>query len=333
MMNILNEHINLLNEILETEIEGQKLSIRQVKQSFSNNKIYEIKDTWELLKTVKNKIWGSNDVLQKYLSKDMKDLKDVLKIQKYIWIDISKVYLWDNKEIILHSHNNFYHCTTMCTKIKSYKKYTKENEILLKDLEKYNEKYNPSDYKNLPNIFNETLNIIKQYIKIINETILKENKNLSKQENKIKELENHELIEKLNKLDEYKKELELEKKKGSNRDAEKIFKYESLIKEQQNIVNDFKKEIDKEKVIKSKIIDTLKTLENKEYLKHYNNEMIKHLEKQIQTFENLNNFLKNIDKCDEIFNIYFQNHNNEEFDFEKDIFIPNFTNKIIESYF
>jgi len=50
------EFINKLNLIFNSEIDGEKLSIREVENSFKTHNLFRIKDEYEVLRTIKEYI-------------------------------------------------------------------------------------------------------------------------------------------------------------------------------------------------------------------------------------------------------------------------------------
>lgn len=61
-----------LNIIFNNEIDGEKLSIREVEQSFKANDILSIKDEYDILRKIQAKIWNPEEILVNIFLEDIK---------------------------------------------------------------------------------------------------------------------------------------------------------------------------------------------------------------------------------------------------------------------
>ncbi|ATZ18728.1 hypothetical protein ESOMN_v1c03460 [Williamsoniiplasma somnilux] len=64
-----------INKILDNDIDGEKLSIREVKSSFEKYGIFETEEEYEILKKIKEFIWDSSDVFKSIIINDINDFK------------------------------------------------------------------------------------------------------------------------------------------------------------------------------------------------------------------------------------------------------------------
>ncbi len=101
-----------LNNFLNYEIDNTKLSIREIEKRLkANNLLKKSKeDEYLMLSTFTNKIWGSRDVVEKYIENDLNNFIDVLnKMGKY-FDEIKKIIMeLDEKLIITLKYGDEYY--------------------------------------------------------------------------------------------------------------------------------------------------------------------------------------------------------------------------------
>lgn len=65
------EFIEKLNLIFNSEIDGEKLSIREVENSFKTHELFKITDKYNVLKTIREHIWHPEETFNKFLKNDV----------------------------------------------------------------------------------------------------------------------------------------------------------------------------------------------------------------------------------------------------------------------
>ncbi|ATI73665.1 P-loop NTPase fold protein [Mesoplasma florum] len=70
------EIIQKINKILDNDIEGQKLSIREVKASFEKHDIFNIENEYDIYKKIKDFIWDPSTLLNSILIDDINSFKN-----------------------------------------------------------------------------------------------------------------------------------------------------------------------------------------------------------------------------------------------------------------
>ncbi|AHK22643.1 KAP family P-loop domain containing protein [Candidatus Hepatoplasma crinochetorum Av] len=291
-----NEEANSINKILNKEIEGQKLSIREVEQRFNKENIKEIENKYEKIKKIVNKIWGSVEEAKKYLYNDLEEF--YLKI-----IELKNNYD-EFKKIIIKKYSIKYS--------NNYENETNNLNLLVEKFYKYEWSF---DYKDWFNDFNEVLKELKDYEKRDKNKIEKYEKDIKNKKIQIEKIkENISNLIKLNKEEEQ-KDLELINyveienfKNAINKHNKDIFNLNKEIRNDSINIENIKK-----KLINLNFYDNFKNLSDlsKKYKTNENN-----------LFKNVNKYLINIFlellEIKENLNLY-----------EKNIFINKISEKIL----
>ncbi|BDV03770.1 MAG: hypothetical protein HPPSJP_4910 [Candidatus Hepatoplasma scabrum] len=191
------EEAIIINNILNTEIDGKKLSIREVEQRFNKNDIFKIDNKYLKIDKIVKNVWGSVSEAKKYLDEEIKEFIDKLielensfkKIKEFI---ISKKYSFtqENKKSEIYKNLNLNQIT------KEYIDQIFNNE--------WNHYHN---YEKWIDVFNDILKNIKIYLN-------------QKKQNKLKLIS---LQEKINaKINQFNDNLKNQKLKIENNDEKNI---------------------------------------------------------------------------------------------------------------
>ncbi|WDA55026.1 MAG: hypothetical protein PPFGHCPK_01507 (plasmid) [Spiroplasma endosymbiont of Drosophila atripex] len=204
--NFFNKHfkkeqkfIEKLNLIFDSEIDGEKLSIREVENSFRTHNLFKTKDEYEILKIIEKNIWYPQEIFNIFLRNDTKYFLETegkkcnlfLEIASKIsekdtrenFINISKkdlnnknnIFSWLNNERFLYKTNfDYLHEYSNLLDMINYKKSENLNQIkktnkIINDIKQLIEKYNKNIIKlndeklELENLENIEGNIVENY--------------------------------------------------------------------------------------------------------------------------------------------------------------------------
>lgn len=118
------EFINKLNLIFNSEIDGEKLSIREVENSFKTHNLFRIKDEYEVLRTIKEYIWDPKEIFNNFLREDAKYFLEIERKKCRLFLqvvskiserdsrrnftNISDIHLKDSNNVFLWERNQRY---------------------------------------------------------------------------------------------------------------------------------------------------------------------------------------------------------------------------------
>ncbi|ALV23462.1 hypothetical protein ASO20_02270 [Mycoplasma sp. (ex Biomphalaria glabrata)] len=69
--NVSKDFLITLEQVFNFEIDGEKLSIREVERLFKKHEIFEIKHEYEILRKIKKEIWDANEVFSKFIKSEI----------------------------------------------------------------------------------------------------------------------------------------------------------------------------------------------------------------------------------------------------------------------
>lgn len=173
-----------INKIFLEEIDGEKLSIREVDQSIRKNNLFEKKKFYEMIKIIYKNIWSAKETIEKIL------MDDVTKFLEFKQLEINLLKEIYNKCIIEKKDGTFLNFKTTFEQ--------KENGIIAWDTKQnyyfeWEKKYT-KDIKYLFDLISENANYLKNELELTNQSIKKlekaidkSNKGIIKQNNDISE--------------------------------------------------------------------------------------------------------------------------------------------------
>lgn len=148
---IREEEAIIINNILNTEINGKKLSIREVEQRFNKNDIFNIDNKYLKIDKIVKNVWGSVSEAKKYLDEEIKKFINLLteledkfnETKKFIISNkyLKNRYVYDLNQTDQNINNKIY-----------------INEIFDNNWNYY------QNYEEWINIFDDILNNIKTYL-------------------------------------------------------------------------------------------------------------------------------------------------------------------------
>ncbi|CRX37085.1 / / hypothetical protein / 586887:588569 Forward [Candidatus Hepatoplasma crinochetorum] len=257
-----NEEAILINNILNTEIDGKKLSIREVEQRFNANNILNDENYFSKMNKIINKIWESKiHVKKQFLNNE--NIENLL------------FYL----KSLLNNFNEFKKTVLVIKNL--YLNIDKELDYLIKFIQEKNWDFF-IDYSDWIKKYNEIINKIKECDKNINIEFKNQNKNVNEIEDiKSKKEENIiQLKEKINREDE----------KGLSKDNHKKTLYLNEIEMEKKDLNEIYIKI-KNINIEKKKIQNIKE-KNKSYNLLLINKKIEYENILKELNENIDTFLK-----------------------------------------
>ncbi|BDV02542.1 MAG: hypothetical protein HPAVJP_4310 [Candidatus Hepatoplasma vulgare] len=306
------KEVKIINSILDTEIDGQKLSIREVKQRFIANNILNIKNEYERLYKIFKNIWGSSLILKEKINKVSFEIYTKKREFKE---ETNEFFNLISKEI-----NKFELTEKIREIINELWKNTKMEELLRKS--KRNNFIQINDYDYFKNFLTEAEKNLEIFLNENNKNIKKEKNNLTENENLIENYksnkkENNDKIINLKKENpiNHKEVVILETVNKKNEDS--IYLHNKKIIENNKKISVIKNEIEKSefdllliKEIKNKFTNKLNLLKDKKvnidlFIKEKNENLLELSEKYEYNFENkedINRFSDfNFNKLNEIF--------------------------------
>lgn len=298
-----------INKILNKEINGEKLSIREVEQRFRANNILKINNEYEKWKKIINKIWGStNEFKKNILMPKVKNYYDYLIKLKELHKDFKNIF---TKKI----NQNKY----------KYSKRTDNINELLKIFLNYEWS---SLYNKWITNFNFVIDNLEEYYKNLIKKIIKSEKEITKIDEEIKKIEEEiKLTE--NKIDELEKEIK--KLKNGNDESkinyEKIHNKRKEIENHQKNINHNNSDIVWKNYEKIQIDERI--LRMSDLIKDWEEDILSltEIKKNYEKIEKENSFDK------QITNSKNELEKTKELDIEnKEIFLNNLSNKILEKY-
>ncbi|CRX37091.1 / / hypothetical protein / 586887:588569 Forward [Candidatus Hepatoplasma crinochetorum] len=148
---IREEEAIIINNILNTEIDGKKLSIREVEQRFNKNDIFNIDNKYLKIDKIVKNVWGSVSEAKKYLDDEIKKFISQLTELEDKFNEI-KIFIISNKNI---KNRYIYNSNQVNENI--------NNKIYIHEIFDNNWDYY-QNYEEWINIFNDILDDIKIYI-------------------------------------------------------------------------------------------------------------------------------------------------------------------------
>ena len=86
-------------KIFDSEIDGEKLSIREVENSFRTHNLFKIKDEYEILKIIEKNIWYPQEIFNIFLKNDTKYFLETERKKCNLFLEIaSKISEKDTRE-------------------------------------------------------------------------------------------------------------------------------------------------------------------------------------------------------------------------------------------
>ena len=168
------KNINILNDLLNTEIKGEKISIREAENRIRANDILDLskKNTYDMLSVFVSKIWGTEEKVHSFLKKDVIYFIETLNELKDIFNNIKKEV--ENITVIL---------VVLFEEIEISSEFT--------EITKYLFEYSFSPFINWDIYWNNWKQLIKSYLTTINILISEKASNIEKLHLKIIENNNH----------------------------------------------------------------------------------------------------------------------------------------------